>query len=80
MEDAHGRLRRAFDEDLGNLCCIQESIEADPSLSIPLSTHEILIHQLHAELDSHIPEGVIDAALRIEPVSLPRHVVYRDVA
>lgn len=50
-------------EDIGNLASIQKSLEADPGKSVPLSTQEWLLYQMHAEIDKligaeNMPDGL----------------------
>jgi hypothetical protein len=53
------------EEDLGNLMSMQKSLAADPGKSVPLSTKETPIYQLHAEIDKLIGAQNIPAHLRI---------------
>jgi hypothetical protein len=52
-------------EDLANLMSIQRSLRADPDKGIPLSTKEIPIYQLHAEIDRCIGAENVPAHLRV---------------
>ncbi|HKY90824.1 MAG TPA: SRPBCC family protein [Nevskiaceae bacterium] len=52
-------------EDLQNLTSIQKSLAADPDKGIPLSTKEIAIYQLHAEIDKLIGAERVASHLRV---------------
>ena len=77
-EEWDTRLLPAFDiimsEDLGNLCSIQRSLEADPGKSIPLSSQEVMVYQFHAEMDKLIGEQYVPAGLYL-PDILGAHYV-----
>jgi choline monooxygenase len=67
---------KVLGEDLSNLESMQKSLAADPDKSIPLSTQECLIHQLHAEIDRLIGADNIAPPLRV-PAILEDRCVFR---
>ena len=61
-------------EDLSNLASIQKSLEADPDKRIPLAQQEVMVYQLHAEIDRLIGEENVAPELRV-PDILGDHLV-----
>lgn len=68
------QLRKLLDEDIANMCSIQQSLKADPDKGIVLGSEEVLLYNFHAEVDRQIGAHNIPAGLAV-PDALREFVV-----